>query len=91
MLIGKVQSHEYPRLQLHDQQRMHSIALLSSAFPLIILEVSTHAWHQGVGARLKLIVSDPLTQAKEPCGLHSESKLHEVVHHDEALVHRRQQ
>ena len=70
---------------------MHSIALLCSGFSLIILEVCTHAWHQGVGTWLKLVVSYSLTQAEEPCGLHSEPELHEVVHHNEALVHSRQQ
>ena len=87
MMVGKVQTYKYPRLHLHDQQRVHSIALLCPGFSLIVLEVCSHAWNQGVGAWLELVVSYPLTQAKEPCGLYSEAKLHEVVHHYEALVH----
>ena len=87
MMVSKVQTYKYPRLHLHDQQRVHSIALLCSGFSLIILEVCSHAWHQGVCAWLELVVSYSLTQAEEPCGLHSETKLHEVVHHYEALVH----
>ena len=90
MLVGKVQSHKDTRFHLHDKQRVHSVALLSSCLPLVILEVCTHAWHQGVGTRLELVVSSPLTEAEEPSGLHSEPKLHEIVHHYEALIHCRQ-
>ena len=62
-----MKTHKLAVFQLHHQKWMHAVTLLRATLTLVILEVSLHTGHEGVGTVGQEVVAYSLTKSEEPC------------------------
>jgi len=74
------------RVKLHNKERVLSVAL-PLALTQVVAVVGVTAGQDGVVAGAQKEFARALAQSKEAGGLHAETKLLEMIHHNEALVY----